>query len=91
MRNLSPGIVAGGDSAIMEETSMSDACDFIIENGILKEYVGDSEVVIVPEEVVRIGDRAFSDREDITDVELPDGVTSIGDKSPEGESRGVCC
>lgn len=57
---------------------MSDACDFIIENGILKEYVGDSEVVIVPEEVVRIGDRAFSDREDITDVELPDGVTSIG-------------
>lgn len=68
----------------MDETDMSNACDFIIENGILKEYVGDDEVVIVPEEVVQIGERAFSDREDITDVKLPDGVTSIGNSAFSG-------
>ncbi len=58
---------------------MSNTCDFIIENGILKKYVGDSEVVIIPKEVVQIGERAFSDCEDITDVVLPDSVSSIGD------------
>ncbi len=60
---------------------MGNTCDFIIENGILKEYVGDCEVVIVPEEVVQIGERAFSDREDITDVKLPGSVSSIGNSA----------
>ena len=60
---------------------MSNACEFIIENGTLKEYVGDCEVVVVPEGVVQIGERAFSDHEDITDVKLPDSVISIGNSA----------
>lgn len=30
---------------------MSNASDFIIENGVLKEYIGSDEVVVIPEGV----------------------------------------
>ena len=38
---------------------MSNANDFIIENGVLKKYVGPGGAVIVPEEVTEIGIKAF--------------------------------
>ncbi len=60
---------------------MSNINDFIIENGVLKEYVGNDEEVIIPEGIVRIGEGAFYGREDIVSVTIPDGVTSIGEKS----------
>ena len=33
--------------------------DFIIENGVLTKYMGNSEYVIVPEDVKSIGECAF--------------------------------
>lgn len=60
---------------------MSNANDFVIENGVLREYIGEAEVVIVPEGVVEIGVKAFADIECIINVVLPNGVESIGERA----------
>lgn len=65
-----------GDSA--EPRSGNTVADFIIENNVLVEYIGDSNIVVIPETVTSIGDRAFSDCKNITSVTIPHGVTSIG-------------
>lgn len=58
---------------------MNNAEDFVIENGILTEYIGEDTEVYVPDGVTAIGDEAFCDRDDICSVVIPDGVTSIGE------------
>ena len=39
---------------------MSNANDFVIENGVLKKYVGPGGDVVVPKGVTVIGEEAFS-------------------------------
>ena len=57
---------------------MSDPKDFVIENGVLKEYVGPGGDVVVPEGVTSIGNAAFYWCRSLTSVTIPDSVTSIG-------------
>ena len=38
---------------------MSNARDFVIENGVLKRYAGKGGYVVVPDGVVEIGDSVF--------------------------------
>ena len=38
----------------MEETNISNASDFVIENGVLKRYVGRGGDVVIPDGVIRI-------------------------------------
>lgn len=57
---------------------MSNSNDFIIENGVLKEYKGNDVYVIVPDGVTKIGKSAFRDRV-IFGVCLPDSVITIED------------
>lgn len=57
---------------------MSNASDFIIENGVLKKYVGKGEHVVIPEGVTIIGSSAFSFCETLRSVEIPDSVEEIG-------------
>ena len=57
---------------------MSSVSDFVIENGILKKYVGNGGDVVIPEGVTSIGDHAFAWRKTVTSVTIPDSVTSIG-------------
>ena len=52
--------------------------DFIIEKGILTEYVGYGSTVEIPRGIKEIGDLAFDENCDITKVIIPDGVTAIG-------------
>ena len=57
---------------------MSNASDFIIENGVLKRYVGSDKAVGIPSFVTRIGDHAFAGCGRVETVVIPEGVTDIG-------------
>ena len=56
---------------------MSSASDFVIENGVLKKYVGPGGDVVIPEGVTSIEEGAFSGSSPAS-VTIPDSVTSIG-------------
>lgn len=55
---------------------MSNASDFVIENGVLKEYKGRSKDVVIPEGVIEIGNGVLSYRA-LRSVVIPEGVTHI--------------
>ena len=57
---------------------MSNASDFIIENGVLIKYVGPGGDVIIPEEVTSIEEKAFRGCDSLVRVVIPDSVTEIG-------------
>lgn len=52
--------------------------DFIIEQGVLRQYSGNETEVVIPDCVTAIGDRAFFQCTSLTSVIIPDSVTSIG-------------
>jgi hypothetical protein len=57
---------------------MSNISDFIIENGVLKKYVGPGGDVLIPEGVTSICEGAFARCASLTSIVLPDGITEIG-------------
>ena len=61
-----------------EESNMSDPGDFIIENGVLKQYKGPGGDVVIPDGVTSIGSWAFRGCSKLRSVTIPDSVTSIG-------------
>lgn len=52
--------------------------DFIIKDGVLVEYIGDSEEVFVPSSVHSIGTQAFMNNNKIKSVFLPPCVKEVG-------------
>ena len=58
---------------------MSNASDFIIENGVLKRFIGTDTHVTVPDGVTVISNYAFQRYPPICSVQLPNGITQIGD------------
>ena len=58
--------------------------DFVIENGLLISYKGNGGDVVIPDEVTKIGMRAFARCNTITSIVIPDSVTSIGLEAFEG-------
>lgn len=65
---------------------MSNASDFIIENGVLKNYVGPGGDVVIPDGVTAIGNQAFWANESLKSVKIPEGVTQIGKEAFWGSS-----
>ena len=59
---------------------MSNASDFIIEDGVLKKYTGTGRKVVIPDSVKTIGNWAFRSCScsSLTSITIPEGVTSIG-------------
>lgn len=60
---------------------MSNANDFIIENGVLTNYTGPGGDVVIPDGVTSIGCSAFECCNNLSSVIIPDSVTSIGMKA----------
>ena len=64
---------------------MSNAGDFVIENGVLKKYVGSGGDVVVPEGVEELGDNCFQscnvvqrEHVDLNSIKLPESLKRIG-------------
>ena len=58
---------------------MSNINDFIIEDGVLKKYVGTGGEVVIPDGVTVIGFEAFYSVSGVTDVKIPNSTSKIGD------------
>ena len=61
--------------------------DFLIENGILKRYRGNENIVIIPGDVKIISSWAFRKCIHIIDVSIPDSVTEICDGAFQESQR----
>ncbi|MBQ7566109.1 MAG: leucine-rich repeat domain-containing protein [Oscillospiraceae bacterium] len=57
--------------------------DFDVKGGVLEHYNGESVDVVIPDNVVKIGERAFSGLA-IRSVTIPDSVTEIGGRAFSG-------
>ena len=53
--------------------------DFRVENGVLLEYQGNTENVIIPKNVTKIGSSAFDCCFNLVNVIIPESVTEIDD------------
>ena len=56
---------------------MSSIKDFDIRDGYLEKYLGHDETVVIPEEVTRVGNWAFSDNLAIKKIVLGESITDI--------------
>lgn len=52
--------------------------DFVIEDGLLKQYKGKEHTVIIPDKVTAIGEKAFVHCRDLENITIPNSVQSIG-------------
>ena len=55
--------------------------DFVIIDGVLKEYTGKDRDLIIPDGVTSIDKWVFQGRRHLETVTIPDGVTKIGDSA----------
>ena len=63
---------------------MSNMNDFVIENGVLKKYVGLGGDVVIPDVIFCISNGAFENCRSLTNVTIPDSVSSIGSGAFKG-------
>ena len=52
----------------------SNPSEFTVENGELKKFSGNSNCLVLPSEISRVGDYAFFRKSHIHKVEIPDSV-----------------
>ena len=66
---------------------MSNLNDFVIENGVLKKYVGPGGDVILPEGITEVGKNAFIWCINLLSVTIPGSIKAIGDCAFRGCSK----
>lgn len=58
--------------------------NFIIQHGVLTRYIGNDKNITIPEDVIRIGERAFSNNKTLQTLTIGDHVQGIGDEAFSG-------
>ena len=58
--------------------------DFVVENGILKKYTGIGGDVVIPDEVIKIGNKAFEWCKNLQNVTIPKNIAKIGNNAFHG-------
>ena len=53
--------------------------DFVIQNGVLKRYIGKEEAPVIPDGIICIGKRAFGHASNLKYIHIPESVTEIDD------------
>ena len=69
------------EGVVLSADEVSEESDFVIEDGVLKKYLGSGGDVVIPEGVVRIGSGAFAGCSDLESIELPLGLKTIGNSA----------
>ena len=64
--------------------TINDENDFIIKDGVLKQYVGKDADVVLPNSVKVIGAKAFYNSDTLVTLECNEGLTTIKEKAFEG-------
>lgn len=64
-----------------EMTEDEDTNGFVIHGGVLISYSGEDSEIVIPSNVVIIGENAFASKVTITSITIPDTVTRISDKA----------
>jgi hypothetical protein len=78
-QTATPAATAPASSQSVATTPAANpASDFKMEGTVLKEYVGKSNSVVIPNSVTSIGDNAFFNCMNLKSVIIPNSVTSIG-------------
>ena len=62
-----------------ETDSSNKPASFSVTHGVLKEYQGAEETVVIPDNVTEIGDYALQAYRHLTGVVIPNGVVKIGE------------
>lgn len=75
-----PYIISNHTSAVTDDINGNKPSDFVIVDGDLKSYIGDSNEVIIPYNVITIGDGAFLGKK-VTSVIIPNTVKYIGNEA----------
>jgi len=63
---------------------MSNASDFIIENGVLIKYNGKDSAIVIPNGATEIGAEAFAGKKKIVEITVPGAVAKIGHNAFKG-------
>ena len=71
-------LTTGSELNIGTNNLANDPSQFVITNGVLTNYIGKDENVIIPNNVKEISALAFMGRNHVVEITVPDSVTSIG-------------
>ena len=65
------------DKYILDNSKVIDSKDFIIESGVVTKYLGNSNVVIIPDGAIALSPCLFWDNQKIKEVRLPNSLISM--------------
>lgn len=71
------------DETVTTDSQNAISPDFVIEDGVLVQYIGKDSVITVPQGITGIASGAFRNCRTVMNILLQDGITYIGDNAFE--------
>lgn len=62
---------------VIPERSRATSSDFIINNGVLEKYNGNTEIIVIPDSVVKISSNVFAINSQVKEISMSNSVRSI--------------